>query len=142
MKGYFLIMLLAMASASVRPDVIGIAVHTDNEIDRLSHSEVYDIFLFQNDVWANGEPIRVLTLPLNSIEHRIFLDKYTGLNYLGYTRRYNNRINSGRGKPPIIVKNYREMLDKIAADAGAIGYTQETVREFMQSHGIKVVEVY
>lgn len=134
--------ILLYALASNADENIDIVVSKANTIDHVSPEEIYDIFIFQNDVWNNGEPITVITLPLHSSEHREFLYKYTGLNYLGYSRRFNNRINSGRGRAPIIVKNYDEMLKTVGEHTGSVGYNEKTVTSLMEEYGIKVLEVY
>lgn len=123
-------------------DELEIIANNSAPVDKLSHEGLYDIFVFQTDIWENGEEITVVTLPLNNIEHRAFLEKYTGLNYLGYMRRFNNRIDSGKGKPPIAVRDFEEMLATVATKSGSIGYSIETIRTFMAANGIKVIEIY
>ena len=141
MKRLIFLAALFLFSVSKAENSIDIVSGDTVKTDSLTYPEVYDIFLFQNDLWPDGSPITVVTYPLHSPEHREFLFQYTGINYLGYSRRYNNRIDSGRGKPPIIVKDSFGMADAVSETEGGVGYIEKRIRETMAGYGIKVIEV-
>ncbi len=140
---YFIIALLWTLSSAVyaADDGVDVLLHGDNPESTLEYGDVYDIFLFNKDHWNNGQQIVVVTYPLTSSEHKLFLQTYVGISYISYSRRYNNRLNSGRGSPPMVVKDLSDMMGTVGGSEGSVGYTIESVKDLMSQYNIKVISI-
>lgn len=142
MRYYLFIILLALSSAAyAADDGVDVLLNGAVEETTLEYGDVYDIFLFNRDYWENGQPIIVVTYPLTSSEHKLFLQKYVGISYMSYSRRYNNRLNSGRGTPPMVVKDLADMLGAVGGSESSVGYTIEGVRDLLGLYNIKIVSI-
>lgn len=137
----FMFLLLVLATGDVYGDALAVIVNKDAEANVLTDEQIYDVFIFRNGIWENSIPVTVVVMPLHSPEHRAFLDKYVGMGYLGYQRRFNNRVNSSKSMPPIIVNTRTEALDTVSKYPGGISYTEDDIRDILDSYNIDIVEI-
>ena len=138
---YILITLLLITSAPAMAEGPDVVANADADTHFMNLETVYETFVFRNTRWENDIPITVVVMPLHSPEHREFLDTFVGIGHLGYTRRFNNRVNSARDRPPIIVNTSATMLETLSSISGSVGYTKESVRDLLTDYGIEIVEI-
>ena len=73
-------------------------------------------------VWPDDTPVSVYVMDVDSKEHILFCQ--TVLRVLPYVlkRNWDRYLFSGTGHAPVIVKDFTEMKQSVAANPGAIGY--------------------
>ena len=118
-----------------------VLVNRETEITVITLEELYETFTFRNSRWINGVPVTLVLMPLHSTMHRQFLDKYIGIGHLGYKRRYNNRINSSRDKPPIIVTDMATMLEVLSRTVGGVGYAEDNMDGLLSEYNVIILEI-
>jgi len=75
--------------------------------------------------WSDGTPITVFVLTDRDPIHQEFVQSVLAMIPHQLRRSWDRYLYSGIGSPPIQVKNLEEMLSKISATPGAIGYIDE-----------------
>jgi hypothetical protein len=88
----------------------------------LSQNEVRLFFTMRLQQWPNGQPVKVFVLPDDHALHRDFTKTVLGLFPYQLRRVWDRQVFSGTGQAPTTVTDEREMLRRIAATPGAIGY--------------------
>lgn len=74
--------------------------------------------------WPGGQPVKVFVLPDDHQLHREFAKTVLGLFPYQLRRVWDRQVFSGTGQSPMTVNDEREMLQRIAATPGAIGYLE------------------
>ena len=80
------------------------------------------IFTRKRVFWSNGERIHVFTKPVNSVEHRMFLNQWLGISTYRYKKLLNVQKYSGRNTGVQIVNSDNEMVVSLKNTPYAIGY--------------------
>ncbi len=75
--------------------------------------------------WPNGAPVVVFVLPDQSELHRTFTQKVLSMFPHQLRRNWDRYQYSGTGISPTEVKSPKEMIEKVIATPGAIGYADE-----------------
>ncbi len=72
--------------------------------------------------WPNGMPIKVITLPKNSKQHLELCKVFLKTHPRQFSRNWDIIIFSGFGEKPTEVETELEVIEKIKATPGSIGY--------------------
>ncbi len=122
------IIFLLTWAANSNGQVVVIA-HKSVPMDTIKKSVLLDFYACDIKKWSDGQPIIVLDLKLqNGV-------KTTFYNYLGKSSSrmksiWLKKMLSGEGDPPAVMNSEEELLRKVAATAGAIGFVSKAkVRE-------------
>jgi len=72
--------------------------------------------------WPDGAPVTVFVLPDDSASHVEFSTDVLQMFPYQLRQDWDRLIYSGTGQPPIVVNSEEELLRRVAATPGAIGY--------------------
>jgi len=127
MKGYTSVILVVLLNLIFPPDIeaVELIVHPDTPISQVDRNVARGIFSMRMREWADGTPITVFVLTDRNPIHQKFVQSVLAMIPHQLRRSWDRYLYSGIGSPPIQVKNLEEMLSKISATPGAIGYTNE-----------------
>jgi len=127
MKGYTSAILVILLNLIFPPDIEAVAliVHPDTPISQVNRNVARGIFSMRMREWSDGTPITVFVLTDRDPIHQEFVQSVLAMIPHQLRRSWDRYLYSGIGSPPIQVKNLEEMLSKISATPGAIGYIDE-----------------
>ncbi len=74
--------------------------------------------------WPNGVPVKVFVLPDDDPLHRRFVKNVLGLFPYQLRRVWDRQLFSGTGQAPTTVETEAEMIRRVAADPGGLGYVK------------------
>lgn len=72
--------------------------------------------------WPDGTPIKIFVLDDGDPVHKAFTKQRLNLFPYKLRRVWDRYLFSGTGQPPITVKDFEEMLNRVSSTRGAIGY--------------------
>ncbi|MCI0699351.1 hypothetical protein L0337_46030 [candidate division KSB1 bacterium] len=108
---------------------IVVIAHKSVPMDTIKKSALLDFYTRDIKKWSDGQPVVVLDLKLqNGVKTKFY-------NYLGKSSSrmksiWLKKLLSGEGDPPEAMNSEEELLRKVAATAGAIGFVSKAkVRE-------------
>lgn len=90
--------------------------------DHITLSEARLFFTMRLQQWPNAGPVRVFVLPDENPLHADFVKRILGLFPYQLRRVWDRQVYSGTGQAPITVASEQEMIDRVAATPGALGY--------------------
>ncbi|MYM63625.1 hypothetical protein [Pseudomaricurvus sp. HS19] len=96
--------------------------HPDLASEDFSSRNLVRIYAMQKRVWSDGTPVTVYTLPKTSPTHRAFVTGYLRMQPYQLDRLWHRTVFSGTGVMPEEVSSVDEMLRRVAATPGAVGY--------------------
>jgi ABC-type phosphate transport system substrate-binding protein len=116
---------LGLGASPVIADVVAV-VSAKSPITALSKSQVTDIFLGKASRFPDGTQ----AVPIDQIEGTAVRDEFY-TNFIGKTAaqmkaHWSKIIFTGRGQPPKVVSNSREIKQLLAQDPRAIGYIERS----------------
>lgn len=101
----------------------------DFSTDSLLH-----IYAMHKKLWSDGTPVRVFSLPTNSVTHREFVNQYLHMQPFQLNRLWHRLVFSGTGSAPKKVESDAQMIDLIKTTPGAVGYVDSSfLKEIDQS---------
>jgi hypothetical protein len=74
--------------------------------------------------WPNGVPVKVFVLPDDNPLHRRFVNSLLGLFPYQLRRVWDRQLFSGTGQVPATVASESEMIRRVSATPGALGYVE------------------
>lgn len=83
------------------------------------------MFGMRQTAWPDGTPVRVFVLPEQNPLHGSFCKEILNLYPYQLSQSWNRLVYSGIGQAPTVVASEHEMLAKVAAIPGAIGYVNK-----------------
>jgi ABC-type phosphate transport system substrate-binding protein len=113
-------------SAQAQGDVVAV-VSAKSSITRLSSSQLSDIFLGKVSRFPDGTLAVPVDLGEGSAERDQFYGKVVGKTPAQIKAYWSKVIFTGRGQPPMVVKNGREMKKYVAENTDAVGYIDSTL---------------
>lgn len=126
MLRYALAMWLFMLSVAWADEPLLVVVgHLGVSPQALSTAQLQAIFSMRTRTWPNGAPVRVLVLPDNNKLHHAFVAKWLNLLPFQLRRAWDRLVFSGIGRAPETVQTEQEMLTRVAATPGSIGYLSQ-----------------
>jgi ABC-type phosphate transport system substrate-binding protein len=96
--------------------------HTSAGTDTVTRNEARLFFTMRLQNWPGGTLVKVFVLPDNHPLHRRFANEVLSLFPYQLRRVWDRQLFSGTGQSPTTVSSEQEMLDRVAATPGAIGY--------------------
>ena len=121
------------------PGALGevIVVHPDTTMDSLPRNVARGIFSMRLREWEDGTPITVFVLADKNPSHRSFVQKVLKMFPHQLRRNWDRYRYTGTGQAPIQVRDEQEMIERILATPGSIGYIHEDATD-AQLHTVHV----
>jgi hypothetical protein len=120
------ILLLARIALGAAPAAgdINVVANASVSTNELPLAALRSMFLMRATVWPEGGPVTVFVLPDRDDIHVAFCTKV--LKTFPYVLRdiWDRGVFTGTGRAPTEVANQQELLRRVAATPGAIGYFQ------------------
>ncbi len=128
--------LLLFTTASLRAEPIAI-VNPDEAHTKIERKTLRAAFSMTLQVWPSGRPVTVFVFHDDDPLHQQFCRKVLGV--LPYTlrRNWDRLLFSGVAQAPIAVDTPQEMLYRVAATPGAIGYIEKE----LSNDSVSIVEI-
>ncbi len=104
---------------------VAVIAHKSVPIDKIKKSELLDFYTGDIKKWINGDKVIVNDLKPKGEVKKIFY-KFLGKTPSRMKSIWLRNMLSGEGDPPEALKSEEEMLQKIAATPGAIGFLSHT----------------
>ncbi len=102
-------------------DSVAVIAHPSVPDQELNKTKLLDIYSGDIRSWSDGKPVVVMDLkPTGDIKETFY--KYLGKSPSRMKSVWMKRMLSGEGDPPVAVESEAEMLKKVAATPGAIGF--------------------
>jgi len=118
-----LLFLFSWAEASFSQ--VAVIAHKSVPVDTIKKSELLDFYTADIKKWINGDKVIVNDLKPKGEVKKIFY-KFLGKTPSRMKSIWLKNMLSGEGDPPEALKSEEEMLQKIAATPGAIGFISHT----------------
>ncbi|EGG98855.1 hypothetical protein imdm_1814 [gamma proteobacterium IMCC2047] len=120
-----LVITCLLCAGNLSAETQRVIVHQNYVGDGLSRNTARAIFSMRLKRWENGEGITVFVLPDSHPVHRKFTRKVLALFPHQLRRSWDRYVYSGIGTAPIEVEDENDMVSKVAATPGSIGYTSK-----------------
>jgi hypothetical protein len=120
-------LLIFFCLGGVRADAMAqrLIVHPDIDLAGVRVDAVRAMFMMRLRKWPDGTPVRVFVLSDTDPVHRIFAKKIVGVLPYQLRRAWDRGVFAGTSQAPIEVMSETEMLDRVAATPGAVGYVSD-----------------
>lgn len=118
-----LLFLFSWAEASFSQ--VAVIAHKSAPVDKIKKTELLDFYTGDIKKWSDGSNVIVKDLKPKGDVKRIFY-KFLGKTPSRMKSIWLKSMLSGEGDPPEAMKSEEEMLQKIAATPGAIGFLSHT----------------
>lgn len=118
------ILLLLSAQPAFGTSII---INPDQAVSELTLTTVRAKFAMRIPVWPDGTPVRVFVLDDNDSLHIDFCKSILGMFPYQLRRIWDRQVFSGTGTAPVVVASEAEMLARVAATRGAIGYLSDSL---------------
>ncbi len=117
-------MVFLLAAVTNSWSQIVVIAHKTVPIDTLKKSELLDFYTCDIRKWSNGQPVVVFDLKSPS-EVKTAFYVYLGKSSSRMKSIWLKKLLSGEGEPPEAMDSEEEVLGKVAATAGAIGFVSK-----------------
>ncbi len=104
---------------------VAVIAHPSVPIDQIERTELEDFYTGDIRKWSNGEPVIVFDLKLKSDVKKTFYS-FLGKSTSRMKSIWMKNMLSGEGNPPEALKTEEDLLEKVAATPGSIGFISET----------------
>ena len=121
------------------PWVMGVDIIANRsvEVSAITLASARSIFGMRQVKWPNGAPIKVFVLADNHPGHVAMCKERLNLFPYQLRQSWDRLVYSGMAQAPIEVANEEELIQKVAATPGAIGY----VRKVKPNEAIKLISI-
>lgn len=116
---------------------VEIITHPGITAQTLAVNEARSIFGMRQLQWSDRTPVRVFVLSEQHVLHASFCKEILGIYPYQLQQSWNRLVYSGTGQAPTEVATEQEMLSRVAATPGAIGYVNK-VNSDVPVHTISV----
>lgn len=103
---------------------VAVIAHPSVPIEKISKSDLFDIYIGETRFWDNDKTITVFDLRQNSDTTKSFYN-YLGKSPSRMKSIWMVNLLSGEGDPPESVETEENMLESIANTPGAIGFISQ-----------------
>ena len=116
-----------------------VQVVVPSEYNKLLRDKIMVSYIFTRKVtkWETGERITVFTKPLDSIEHRYFLNQWLNMTTGKYKRELEGQTYSGRATGVKEVSTDEEMMVMVMQTPASIGYLNYGV--ILHDKSVKII---
>lgn len=104
-----------------------LALNPPPHLETLGLNQARAIFSMRVRSWADGSAITVFVLPDSNKDHQLFVRKILTLLPHQLRRNWDRMVYTGIGQAPIEVNSEQEMLMKLQATPGSIGYLSDQI---------------
>ncbi|MFQ5465050.1 MAG: substrate-binding domain-containing protein [Thermodesulfobacteriota bacterium] len=113
----------AGAAGEGTTSVVAVIVHPENPVPRLGPAELRSIYTNNILRWADGTPIKLYDLVVDSRARGVFSEKVLGRPAYEVDEEWARlKITNQAANPPLTVKSERDIIRKVSREKGAIGY--------------------
>ncbi len=135
MKGLaWLILILFFLPAAAQELIVNEAT----EIEGLSRNEARLYLTMRLRQWPDGTKVQIFVLPDDDALHRRFVNAVLGLYPYQLRRVWDRQTFTGTGQAPFNVSSVDEMVRKVAATPGGLGYVETP----SPNPGVRIVAVH
>jgi len=131
------ISLMCLLLSSHGAWAVEIIAHPQVEVSKLSQASARAVFGMRQAKWPNGSLIRVFVLPDAHPVHGALCKGELSIYPYQLRQSWDRLVYSGMAQAPVEVSSETEMVAKVAATPGAIGY----VSKLQNNPSIKVLYV-
>ena len=119
-----LLMLAAMfwGLQSAAAGAVDVIVNRDVPLHEISENALRAIYTLRQTRWPDGQPIQVFVLADDDPLHTEFAKTLLGMYPYQLRQIWDQMTFSGMGQAPMQLSSQAEMLRRVAATPGAIGY--------------------
>ncbi len=104
---------------------VAVIAHKSVSVDKIKKTELMDFYTGDIKKWSDGKAVIVKDLkPKGEVKTTFY--KFLGKTPSRMKSIWLKKMLSGEGDPPEALKSEEEMLEKIAATPGAIGFLSQT----------------
>ncbi len=125
MRLKIVIMVFLLAGAANSWGQLVVIAHKAVPSDTLKKSELLDFYTCDIKKWSDGKPVVVFDLKAPS-EVKMAFYRYLGRSSSRMKSIWLKKMLSGEGEPPEAMNSEEEVLAKVAATAGAIGFVRKS----------------
>lgn len=125
MKESLIVLLLISAGATAAHSQVTVIAHKAVQTDTLTQAQLLDYFTGDIKMWGDKTPVVVLDLKAQS-EIKDSFYKLLGLTSSRMKSIWLKKLLLGEGDPPEALKAEEEVVKKVAATPGAIGYVSRS----------------
>jgi ABC-type phosphate transport system substrate-binding protein len=139
MKILKILMLSMLSIIPVHTSFSDVQVVIPSEYNALLRNKLMVSYIFTRKVvkWETGEKITVFTKPLDSIEHRYFLNQWLNMTSGKYRRELEGQTYSGRATGVKEVSTDEEMMVMVMNTPASIGYLNYGV--ILHDKSVKII---
>lgn len=120
--------LVTILCASALPlraaDDIVIIVSPDNRVTKIADTDLKMIYLGEKKQWEDGRAIITVDLEENNSIRERFVNIFLSRSVASLKYYWIQQIFTGRGVPPLELKNERQIIEYVASHPGSIGYIE------------------
>lgn len=116
---------IGISLGSFAPAQVAVIVNSSVQANEINNTELLDFYTRDVRVWQNGDPVIVFDLkPKSDV-------KETFYNFLGKSTSrmksiWMKKMLSGEGDPPEALETEKDIVKKVAATPGAIGFVSQS----------------
>lgn len=103
-----------------------LVVHADVPVAALSRNEARLYLTMRLRNWPDGSAVHVFVLPDDHPLHERIANQVLGLYPYQLRRVWDRLVFSGTGQAPVTVQTPRELLERVAATPGSLGYAEKS----------------
>lgn len=103
-------------------------VHPGVSVSSISRNDARLLLTLRLTAWPDGKPVRVFVLPDDNPLHQSFAKTVLGLFPYQLRRVWDRQLFSGTGQVPETVTSEEEMVRRVAAHPGSLGYVSSRPR--------------
>lgn len=137
MRGGQILLVLFLFMPCVAAQAVEIVANRSVDVNSLSLASARAIFGMRQVKWPDGTPIRVFVLPDDNTTHGAFCKERLNLFPYQLRQSWDRLVYSGIAQAPSAVSSEEELMSKVAATPGAIGY----VRKVKNNDPVKIVNI-
>ncbi|MBP8806722.1 MAG: hypothetical protein KBG48_11495 [Kofleriaceae bacterium] len=122
-------------------DGIVVVVNARNPTARLAKGEVAKLFLGRLGFWHGVVPVRLYIRPDTGAAAAAFYPKLLGMSPQGFRSHWDKQQLSGKAVAPEVIGPVDELVKKVAATPGGIGFALASETWDVELKGVKLIEV-
>lgn len=103
---------------------IAVITHNSNSV-ALDKTQITDLFLGLRSNFPDGQTCKVVDQPEKSENRKAFYDKIVGKNPSQMKAHWARLVFTGKGYPPKILENDKDVIKFVSENVSAIGYVDE-----------------
>lgn len=136
-SGGRLLLFFVFLVSSVAAGAVDVIANRGVSVNALSLASARAIFGMRQVKWPDGTPIRVFVLPDDHSTHGAVCKERLNLFPYQLRQSWDRLVYSGMAQAPSEASSEEELMNKVAATPGAIGY----VRKVRSNDPVKIINI-